>query len=78
MKNVVSIVSLVLILPILFLSSWLGHVIVGCIIAAFIILFNAFVMMATEEYVQPRCEHCGQIIEEGADMALEDEFEDKH
>ncbi len=74
MKNAVSFILLVLAIPILFVSSWLGHVIVGCVIAAFIILANAFVMMAGEDYEPPRCEHCGQIIEEGADMALEDEF----
>ncbi|MEY4745322.1 MAG: hypothetical protein RL272_1267 [Candidatus Parcubacteria bacterium] len=76
MKNGLSIVSLILIIPILIVSAWLANVVVGCIIAAFIILGNAFFTMATEDYEPTRCETCGQVIEEGADMALEDEFND--
>lgn len=74
MKRWTSFILLLLVLPILFLSSYVGHVLIGCLIVAGILAYNLVVMGREMELEPPRCNECGRPLQEGNDMDLEDDF----
>ena len=44
-------------------------------VGAFVILLAAMIVMGSDSGETPRCDDCGESLEEGRDMALEDDFD---